>query len=660
MATSGHVKEEEILTCSICLEQVRSPRRLPCLHTFCFQCISEYILSTERRAGHKIAHYMCPVCRTTVTPPNVEIYTKQWIESLQRNGATSSPMETTKEPHNQDCHICKRKKKNISATKWCRECIEAYCDDCCETHSFITSLTNHKVVDIKSIQTTENKIDLCKISDACPVHSSKVIEAYCFDHLQLCCMLCVTSQHMHCKDVQALDVIISKNDDSCSFESSLTEIQSGTAKLLQIQKDEKTTLKESFSSIESFVVDSVNSAKSQLDNLLISFSKELKIIEDKHQGDADSKLDIIEQLLNRINELLRITTYIRAYGSKTHFFIHLQKSKPELFSEIEKSVKSFCGTVDVKATFDIENVLQGLLELEKLGNVLVTEKRKEFVTEYIGILKDRSYLHDSTVFPHLRLIKRKTTPVFPGYDLFGGVCTSDQTIALCCKFKDGTRKLIIVDASTGKVINECNFPNDCKRLTYDLLKKTLYVSCNYIYTVRYDERFGQPKSLNNTRTDYSCGICIKDNYLYANVGTGIKKMNLYNLDEGLQAAFSMNRSYGYTGEIYTLTIDYKNGRLIHASEHSCVTCTSLDGKEIFSTGLSGITSVVVNSKGFIFAGDKNGYVYLISEDGKECRTLLNKCDTSKIKKLRDIWLDKSENTLFICGNEYVELYDITY
>lgn len=302
----------------------------------------------------------------------------------------------------------------------------------------------------------------------------------------------------------------------------------------------------------------------------------------------------------------------------------------------------------MNSTFDIENVLNGLLELEKLGDILITEKRKEFVTEYIGIFKDRSYLHDSTVFPYLRLIKRKTIPVLSGYDLFGWECTSDQTIALCCKFK-GRTKLIIVDAATGKVINECDFPNDCKRFTYDLLKKTFYVSCNYIYSVRFDERFGQPKSLKNTRTDYSCGICIKDNYLYANIGTGNKKMNLYS-DEGLQAAFSTNRSYGYTGELYALMIDYKNGRLIRASEHSYVASTSLEGKEIFSTHLLGITSVVVNSKGFIFAGNKNGYVYLIPEDGKEHRTLLNKCD--KIKDLRDIWSDKSENTLFICGNGY--------
>ncbi|CAC5397884.1 unnamed protein product [Mytilus coruscus] len=349
---------------------------------------------------------------------------------------------------------------------------------------------------------TQKAVCSYRFTDTSPVHSSKVIEAYCFDHLQLCCVLCVTYQHRQCKDVQAIEDITRKKDDSCSFESNLTEIQSSTEKLLQTQKDEKTTLKKSFSSIESIVIDSVNSAKSQLDN---------------------------------------------------------------------------------------------------------------------------------------------------------------QTIALCCRFKSSSGSppyhLIIVDASTGTVINECKIPDGTKGLTYDTLNKTLYISSSYIYSARCDQQIMQARHITHNGTQYYRGICMKDNYLYVNVGTEIKKMNL-NQNNGLQAAFSINSSNKNPSGFNALTIDYKNGRLIHASENSNVASTSLDEKEIFSDYMTGTTSVVVNSNGFIFAGHKLGYVRLISEDGKQETTLLGKCD--KIKELRDIWLDKSENTLFICGNEYVELYDVTY
>lgn len=71
-----------------------------------------------------------------------------------------------------------------------------------------------------------------------------------------------------------------------------------------------------------------------------------------------------------------------------------------------------------------------------------------------------------------------------------------------------------------------------------------------------------------------------------------------------------------------------------------------------------VTSVTVNSRGLIFAGDETGMVHLISEDGKHRRTILDKCE--KIGRLCDIWLDKSETTLFACGDQFVELYDIKY
>ncbi|CAC5397885.1 unnamed protein product [Mytilus coruscus] len=282
MAISGHVKEKEISTCSICLEQLKSPRSLPCLHTFCFKCISEYILSTERLAGHKIAIYMFPVCRTIVMPEHPELDTTKWVEPLPHNFTISSLLETSKEPQTQECHICKHKQKCISATKWCRDCSEAFCDDCREMHSLMKSSMSHEFVDIASIPTNECGIDFSKISDVCPVHSSKVVEAYCFDHEELCCVLCVTLQHRKCVDLKAIEDMTRKYDEKDSFDAKWTKIKSGSEQILQSQKDLKDTLNKSFSSIESTVIDSVNTAKSKLDSLLVVYLKELKIIEGKN------------------------------------------------------------------------------------------------------------------------------------------------------------------------------------------------------------------------------------------------------------------------------------------------------------------------------------------------------------------------------------------
>ena len=58
-----HDEWEEIereLTCSICSELFKKPKTLPCLHTFCKECIQASLGTTERVTGQKT----CPLCRS--------------------------------------------------------------------------------------------------------------------------------------------------------------------------------------------------------------------------------------------------------------------------------------------------------------------------------------------------------------------------------------------------------------------------------------------------------------------------------------------------------------------------------------------------------------------------------------------------------------------
>lgn len=141
------------------------------------------------------------------------------------------------------------------------------------------------------------------------------------------------------------------------------------------------------------------------------------------------------------------------------------------------------------------------------------------------------------------------------------------------------------------------------------------------------------------------------------VGCEIMKMKL-NQGGELKTAFSASTD---CTALNGLAIDFKSKRLIHTTKDSHIVCSSLDGKKCFDykdDQMKNVTSVTVNSRGLIFAGDETGIVHMLSDDGKHRKTLLDKCE--KITRLCDIWLDKSEKTLFICGQEYVELYDISF
>ena len=57
---------EQQLTCSVCLDCYTQPRTLPCLHSFCHQCLSHFPVVVEG-GSHCIT---CPVCRQTSQQPD--------------------------------------------------------------------------------------------------------------------------------------------------------------------------------------------------------------------------------------------------------------------------------------------------------------------------------------------------------------------------------------------------------------------------------------------------------------------------------------------------------------------------------------------------------------------------------------------------------------
>ncbi|ESP01773.1 hypothetical protein LOTGIDRAFT_139123 [Lottia gigantea] len=79
--------------CSICCEDFKTPKFLPCGHTFCLDCIERYI-------GDKIETFHCPLCGQDVTIPvgGAKMFTTNYIAqtvSTQRPSSTTSTDTTS-------------------------------------------------------------------------------------------------------------------------------------------------------------------------------------------------------------------------------------------------------------------------------------------------------------------------------------------------------------------------------------------------------------------------------------------------------------------------------------------------------------------------------------------------------------------------------------
>ena len=67
MSQSLHSRiQEDHLTCPICLMKFTKPKALPCLHTFCLGCLTDYVYG---RGYETASVFPCPVCRQDVGMP---------------------------------------------------------------------------------------------------------------------------------------------------------------------------------------------------------------------------------------------------------------------------------------------------------------------------------------------------------------------------------------------------------------------------------------------------------------------------------------------------------------------------------------------------------------------------------------------------------------
>ncbi|KAK7474953.1 hypothetical protein BaRGS_00033840 [Batillaria attramentaria] len=149
-----HLRHNE---CALCLEQFKSPRILPCFHTFCLSCIKRLTLNLQPSDS-----FPCPSCRTAVQiPPG-------GADSFQVNFYIEAEMERAKcyESHAApDCDIC----GNTRATHKCLDCNQMSCDNCTRIHGSFAATRDHSVLSLGSFLSGGGGISY-KTDRLCGIH----------------------------------------------------------------------------------------------------------------------------------------------------------------------------------------------------------------------------------------------------------------------------------------------------------------------------------------------------------------------------------------------------------------------------------------------------------------------------------------------------------
>ena len=145
------------LSCPICLELFTDPVALPCMHSYCRDCLASIVQSNAKKGGgvgctpqdraldgdHTGRVVQCPECRF------IAVLDDGGLAKLPRNFSLANIVaKYSKKVTNENivpCDICEEKPPG-NATKCCVQCKLSYCGQCLFFHPKKGALAQHKLV----------------------------------------------------------------------------------------------------------------------------------------------------------------------------------------------------------------------------------------------------------------------------------------------------------------------------------------------------------------------------------------------------------------------------------------------------------------------------------------------------------------------------------
>ena len=178
--------------CPLCLETVNNPKTLPCLHSFCLECLDKHTNFARRQLQATIK---CPVCQASFQIPEGDSF-KNLPTSYHLNRLVDVLALKDSGAQAQKCGSCD---ENNTASSYCFVCQSFLCSPCFEAHQRLKATRGHRNVVIEKLQAQDVE-DLIHRPVMCSqqYHENQPLEFYCEEcKVPICHKCSVVSHNRH-------------------------------------------------------------------------------------------------------------------------------------------------------------------------------------------------------------------------------------------------------------------------------------------------------------------------------------------------------------------------------------------------------------------------------------------------------------------------------
>ena len=299
MAAAIKLRTANITECSICIEPFKNPRCLPCIHSFCLDCLKQY--GKNEKPGSKMS---CPMCRQVFTIPAVGfdgLTRNYFLEHIMAIEASKINSESSQK---QICELCNDDEgDSASASAYCVECRFHLCGKCLGGHRKLPFAKLHTILSLEEMKNSHNLSQL--YVTFCDKHGDEQLKLFCYDCAVAVCLMCFAVNHTGhtCSDINESAKLFKVQFQDSKHKQMIKCISDTENELTKLELETQQT-RQQIDLVQRQIQSKTDKLKAKIDNEQRQLVKQLNKLKEK-------RVEFIEK--RRANLTLQLAT-IRSFA----------------------------------------------------------------------------------------------------------------------------------------------------------------------------------------------------------------------------------------------------------------------------------------------------------------------------------------------------------